>query len=242
MTSERPRAAIPGGCGLALLFASGVGFWVLVSVISNNYSSGHGVLIALLLAWLGGLLLLLVSWFTRDQRRALAILLLAGAAMLGLAIGLIALDSATYVGLTGGLGPGCIDCIGNPFPSPTYHHVGFLYVLWGIPLAWLLVQGIRLLRAQDDRVPVGDAGEGEAADTLMSDLRRELIRLGVSVGSDDQVRFEFRPLPGGGSRPVLRSESGREWSGPLGQAAKRLASLPDQAGPDEFWLALWRDV
>jgi hypothetical protein len=149
-----------------MLFASGVGFWVLMSSLFNNasfFTDGEGILSALLLMWLGGLVLPVVFRLVREKPGALATALLAATATLALALALVALDSATYAAT---VNPGflCIDCTGNPSPPYTvYHHVGYLYVLWGVPLGWLLIQAVRVLLVRvGSPVPVAGSPEQPA--------------------------------------------------------------------------------
>ncbi|SRR6266536_3558155 len=79
---------------------------------------------------------LVFIFLARKRRRLLAAILLLGAAALGIAIGLVALDSATYVVRTCGSA-----------------HASYLYFLWPVSLALLLLQAVRAWR----QVPTSEA-------------------------------------------------------------------------------------
>jgi hypothetical protein len=88
-----------------------------------------------------GILGLLLIGFVRRKRRLLIALLVFEAATLGAALVLVALDRATYnEQLT------CdFLCFGSDKPYTETHHLWFLYLLWGLPFAALLVQAARVM-------------------------------------------------------------------------------------------------
>jgi hypothetical protein len=97
----------------------------------------HGVAVeaAVGLVLFGGLLEALFVLFLCRRRTAFLGTLLLATGTLGLAMTLVAFDSATW---------SWIDTHGD-CGSET-HHVGYLYALWGAPLALLLLQAGRLVR------------------------------------------------------------------------------------------------
>jgi hypothetical protein len=124
-----------------MLFASGAGVGAAIDVLGESLfcvraAPGANFEHALKVAVLGGPPVSILIFLVRKRRALLAATLLLGAAMLGTAVALVALDKATYT---------CVhDFFGD---SPTSDHAGYLYVLWGLPLAALLVQAGRILRA-----------------------------------------------------------------------------------------------
>jgi hypothetical protein len=92
---------------------------------------------ALLIVLVGGVAAAAAVPLVRKRHRVLLGVLLAGAAAIGIGLGLIASDSATYVQRVS-----YYDC---PAETDT-SRLDFLYALWGAPLAVLVVQAARLLR------------------------------------------------------------------------------------------------
>jgi hypothetical protein len=140
--SVRPRLLVALSL-LSLLFASAVAFGMWLYLANPDLCSvgtlkrGANIRCAVQLVALGGLAESVLLVFTYWRRRLLAAVLLLGAATLAAGLGLIALDSSTYVaGLTGFfIGP----CRGT-----WTRHLAYLYFFWGAPLLLLLMQVIRL--------------------------------------------------------------------------------------------------
>jgi hypothetical protein len=134
--SGRPRpeqGAVAAALGtLGGLVGSGAAVWAYIDITSPELGSfchpshGSNLVPALILAFLGGLAVAgLVPFTLGNQVRLLGILLL-GTLLVGAALVLVAYDSATYVGLC-------------PESFVLRAHVGYLYVLWGVALAALLL-------------------------------------------------------------------------------------------------------
>lgn len=107
---------------------------------------GANIDLALWVALIAGFAGSVVIVVVRKRRRLLAAVLLVGATTLGVAVGLVALDSATYVQQESG--PGASATLCAPFSGgsgTSTAHLGYLY-LWGVPLCLLLVQAGRVLR------------------------------------------------------------------------------------------------
>jgi hypothetical protein len=132
---------------LALLLASGaaalglaitsLSFEMFCRVRDQADVHGTASRLALLLVLVAELVALVAVPLVRKRPRRLFAVLLAGAATLALGLVLVASDSATYVQRVS-----FHDC---PAETDTAR-LGFLYTLWGIPLAVLLVQAARLVR------------------------------------------------------------------------------------------------
>jgi hypothetical protein len=133
-----------------LLFASGAAVWaesvtldwpgLLAGLSSCVLASGANIDHALLLAFVGGLAGSLLTVIVNRWRRLLAVCLLLDAAMLSVAVALVALDAATYRQTH------CTGLFSSvPTPGETAH-VTYLYALWGLGIALLLVQAVRVLR------------------------------------------------------------------------------------------------
>jgi hypothetical protein len=132
---------------LALLLASGAATLGL-SVVSLSFElfcrKQHQVVVhgstsraALFVVLIAGIAGAVAAPVVRKQSRALLALLLAGAAIVALGLGLVASDSATYVQRVS-----FHDC---PAETDTTR-LDFLYTLWGLALVVLLVQALRLRR------------------------------------------------------------------------------------------------
>lgn len=139
---------------LSMLFASGVAIYGFFGTFGVNlFCTGHPVRganidHALALAFFGGLAapvvtgaLRLVSQklSLRLWRPLLAAVLLLEAAALVLAIAFVALDSATYVE-----SGGCFAMLGPPKTGAETARFGYLYVLWAVPLALILIAAARV--------------------------------------------------------------------------------------------------
>ena len=132
---------------LALLLASGAAALGLTVVslslelfcrkqhqaVVHGSASRAGLFVVLIAGIAGAVAAPLV----RKRPRALLAVLIAGAAMLGLGLGLVASDSAAYVQRVS-----FFDC---PAETDTAR-LDFLYTLWGLPVAVLLAQALRLVR------------------------------------------------------------------------------------------------
>jgi hypothetical protein len=128
---------------LSLLFASAVSLltWFYLDTIETpicgNPHVTHGATIdaAILIALAGGIgeSVLILGIKARSQLLLGALFL--GIATIGLAIDLVAVDSATYTQRS----PETADCA----PWTQTSHVDFLYLLWGVPLAVLILQALR---------------------------------------------------------------------------------------------------
>ena len=135
--------------------------------VTCSTASGGGIHAAFYVVVLGGLAGSVWLVVARNRPRLLAASLLVGAAALGLALGLVALDSATYVQRSGPL-------FGRP-PETAADHLGYLYLYWGAPLAVLALQAAHAwLRA-------GAAPDPDKA-SLGHELRRVLGAMGVLAG------------------------------------------------------------
>ena len=140
--TDRPRLVLAPSL-LSVLFATAVAWGMLIYLASPDLCSvgtvyrGANINHAVRLVCVGGLAELGLLLFAGTRRRVLAPVLLAGAVMLAVSLGLVALDSSTaVVGLTGYfLGP----CGGT-----WTRHLGYLYYLWGAPLIVLLLQAARV--------------------------------------------------------------------------------------------------
>jgi hypothetical protein len=135
---------------LSMLFASAVAVYGFVEVFgvslfcSGQPPRGANIDHALALAFFAGLavpvamaMIKLVSGRLSERLwpPLLASVLLLEAAALGLAIAFVALDSSTYVERGG-----CFAMLGPPEkPSTETVHFGYLYVLWAVPLALILI-------------------------------------------------------------------------------------------------------
>jgi hypothetical protein len=142
---RRPRSPVPP-CALSLLAASAVALvaWAhLVDVALFCDTKSHNVEIALAGALFGGLAGSIWIALARKRPFVLAAAFLAGAATLGVAIALVALDSATYRGTECGL-------FGDEGDKSA--HFGYLYVLCGVPLVVLLLGAWRALSSAKHRV------------------------------------------------------------------------------------------
>jgi hypothetical protein len=133
-----------------MLFAGGVAIYGFAGVLgvslfcSGKPPRGANIDHALELAFLAGLagpvaiaVIRRVSeaFSPRLWRPLLAVVLLLEAAILGLAIAFVALDSATYVEKGG-----CFAMIGPPEKGTVETaHFGYLYILWSVPIALLLL-------------------------------------------------------------------------------------------------------
>ncbi len=146
---------------LSLLFSSAVAFLVWELVVSWNSGFGlafctpqnvetHGAAIrsALVLVLVAGLAeSILIGLAHRPDLRFGSVLL--GSATLGFAIALVGFDGGRYTAVdTSG------DC-GN-----STNHLGFLYGFWGVPLALLLLQALRIWRGAASSRPA-NAGDHE---------------------------------------------------------------------------------
>jgi len=132
---------------LALLLASGAAALGLTVVslslelfcrkqhqaVVHGSASRAGLFVVLIAGIAGAVAAPLV----RKRPRALLAVLIAGAAMLGLGLGLVASDSAAYVQRVS-----FFDC---PAETDTAR-LDLLYTLWGLPVAVLLAQALRLVR------------------------------------------------------------------------------------------------
>jgi hypothetical protein len=126
----------------SLVFASAVALvtWIDLAFADTGCPKEHTTqgaaidtaIIVVLLASLGEPLLIQM---VRARSHLLVGALLLGAATLGLALALVAFESATYTSAN----PTSADCDAG---SQTVH-VGFLYTLWGVPLAVLLLEVLR---------------------------------------------------------------------------------------------------
>ena len=133
---KQPRAPVALSV-LSMLFASavaiGTGLYyqgVDIFCMSEQFRGANienGGVVALLSGLVGSVLILCV----RKRRRLLAAVLLLGAATLSVTIAFVALDSASYVARR--------DCGMFSSQITTFNdHVEYLYVLWGMPLGFLL--------------------------------------------------------------------------------------------------------
>lgn len=146
----------PGWIGLlSMLFASAVAVYGYVGVLgvslfcSGQPPRGANINHALALAFLAGLAvpvaLVVIKLVSAELSERfwgplLAGVLLLEAAALGLAIAFVALDSATYVERGG-----CFALPGPPEkPTTETAHFGYLYVLWAVPLALILIGAARV--------------------------------------------------------------------------------------------------
>lgn len=132
---------------LCLLFASAVALltWVYLAVFSvpicgkPNVSHGTAIHAAILIVLVCGPVESLLIFRARSR----FVPLLAGAATLGLAVALVALDSARYSQRS----PETADCA----PWTQSNNVVFLFLFWGVPLAVLLAQALLTLRVAHGR-------------------------------------------------------------------------------------------
>jgi glucan phosphoethanolaminetransferase (alkaline phosphatase superfamily) len=153
--SPHTRAPV-GQSALSLLFAT------LVAAVTYLHFSGglfctseevHGANIAhslgvAFVAGLGGSVLVLC---VRNRRRLLAAVLVLGSVAIGVAIALVALDSATYTAQR--------SCgLFTDTETALHERVYYLYVLWGVPLALLLRSTVRALRRMRDEVERTSSG------------------------------------------------------------------------------------
>jgi hypothetical protein len=132
---------------LALLLAGGASALGL-AVVSLSFNAfcrirhqdvvhGSASRAALYLVLVAGITGAVALPFVRKRRPLFLATLIAGAASVGLGVGLVASDSATYVQRMS-----FFDCPGETDAS----RLDFLYTLWGVSLAVLLVQTARALR------------------------------------------------------------------------------------------------
>jgi hypothetical protein len=137
-----------------MVFASGVAIYGFFGEVEVNLSCegqplrGANIGHAVALAFFGGLAALVVTggvrltseiFWPRYWRPLLAAVLLLEAATLGLAIALVALDSSTWIQQNSACGLG----FGADQGTSTAHF-GYLYILWAVPLALILVAVGRL--------------------------------------------------------------------------------------------------
>jgi hypothetical protein len=135
-------------CGVALASALAVSFQTNPSLLCSSQRL-HGANIAHALGFIGfaGVGVTVVILCVRRRQRPLAFVLLLGAATLSVAIALVALDSATYqANVT------CVTLLGEE-NGTLVAHVGYLYGLWGAPLALLLCAAILTRRVRADGDP-----------------------------------------------------------------------------------------
>ncbi len=132
---------------LALLLASGaaaLGLAVVSLSLELFCRKQHQALVhgstsraGLFLVLIAGIAGAVAAPLVRKRPRTLLAVLLAGAAIVALGLGLVASDSATYVQRVS-----FFDC---PAETDTAR-LDFLYGLWGAPLAVLLGQALRVAR------------------------------------------------------------------------------------------------
>jgi len=132
---------------LALLLASGAaGLGLAVVSLSlelfcrkQHQAVVHGSIsrAGLYLVLIAGIAGALAAPLVRKRPRGLLAVLLAGASIVALGIGLVASDSARYVQR--------VSFYNCPAETDTAR-LGFLYTLWGLPLIVLLVQALRVVR------------------------------------------------------------------------------------------------
>jgi hypothetical protein len=133
----------PAGVGvLSMLLAGGAAAGSYLSITGPELfdwchaTRGASIPTAITVAFLGSLAVSLVVVLVRKRRRLLVAALLAGGAALGVALALVARDSATYRSTQ------CPAFLG-PNTSVERGQVWYLYVFWGTALAMLLVQASR---------------------------------------------------------------------------------------------------
>jgi glucan phosphoethanolaminetransferase (alkaline phosphatase superfamily) len=155
--SRHTRAPI-GQSALSLLFAALVGAVTYFHFSGGLFCSseqvhGANIVHALGVAFVAGLGGSVLVLCVRNRRRLLAAVLVLGSVALGVAITLVALDSATYTAHR--------NCgLFTDTETALYERVYYLYVLWGVPLALLLRSTVRALRRTRDeveRTPSGPA-------------------------------------------------------------------------------------
>jgi hypothetical protein len=149
---------------LGMLYVTGVAVhgFVETSLGLSLFCSGeplrganisHGLAVAFFAGLAGPLLvglIYLVAFPPRSQTFVAAVCFLVAAAV-GVAIAFVALDSATYVQQNS-------TCrMFSPATGNVSGHVGDLYVLWGVGIAVLLLQAVRVLRQR--REPPSNGGE-----------------------------------------------------------------------------------
>ena len=132
---------------LALLLAGGaaaLGLAVVSLSLELSCRKQHQAVVhgstsraGLFLVLIAGIAGAVAAPLVRKRPRALPAILLAGAAVVALGLGLVASDSATYVQRVS-----FFDC---PAETDTAR-LDFLYALWGVALAVLPVQALRVRR------------------------------------------------------------------------------------------------
>jgi hypothetical protein len=143
--ARNPDARAPVGRSiLSLLFASSVAAGVAIHFsdgglfCSLELAQGANIRHAFAVAFLGGLAGSVLVPCVRGRPHLLAAALLFGAAVLGVAIALVALDSALYVGRRS---CGFLDAQTTTYNDRLY----YLYALWGIPAGFLVWAAWRVL-------------------------------------------------------------------------------------------------
>jgi Zn-dependent protease with chaperone function len=152
----RPRPVPVRESMLALLLAA------LVAAVTHLHFSGglfcssehvrganidHAFSVAFIAGLTGSVLVLCV----RKRLRLLAAVLMLAAMALGVAIALVAWDSATY---TAQRSCGLLTSTETAINERVY----YLYALWGVPLALLLRSAVRALRRIRDQAELGSSG------------------------------------------------------------------------------------
>jgi hypothetical protein len=132
---------------LALSLASGaaaLGLAVVSLSLESSCRKQHEAVVhgsasraGLFVVLIAGIVSAVTTPLVRRRPRALLAVLLAGAAVVALGIGLVASDSATYVQH--------VSFSNCPAETDTAR-LDFLYTLWGLPLVVLLGQGVRVGR------------------------------------------------------------------------------------------------
>jgi hypothetical protein len=138
--------ANPAACGVAsMLVASGAAVYTWARVIfalsvfcQGPPARGANIGRAAAVTFLGGLLGAAALVLVRRRRVLLAVTLVVCAAVLGSAIALVALDSATYAQIDTASTCPIMGLLDVPASIHT-EHVDGLYELWGVPLIVLLV-------------------------------------------------------------------------------------------------------
>ncbi len=134
-------------------------------------TTGASIHAALYLVVVGGLVGSLWFVIARNRPRLLAASLLVGAAVLGLALGLVAVDSATYVQRSRSL-------FGLP-PETSSEHLGSLYLVWGAPLVLLVFQAGHAWLRSDEGC---DQQQPALTDELLKVLAWVVVVVGFALG------------------------------------------------------------
>jgi hypothetical protein len=127
---------------LSMILASAVaiaGFYEVLGLslfCTEHERRGANIVAALVVALTGSVAGLVLLLLVRKWRHFLAVVLLLVAATLGVAIGLVALDSATFIQKNGSCGLGLF---GPPETGTSTGHFWYLYLFWGVAIAVLLV-------------------------------------------------------------------------------------------------------